>query len=111
MMHYFCQGELLFDVPPESFDPIPKVMSAIIRLIPHEKPPVHIESFADFNQLVTAAFSQRRKTIRNSLSNLLTEAQIAECGINPSARAETLPLEAFAMLSNFITQNRDNLPQ
>jgi 16S rRNA (adenine1518-N6/adenine1519-N6)-dimethyltransferase len=103
MMQYFCQGEWLFDVPPESFDPIPKVMSAIIRLIPHAQPPVAIANFTDFNQIVSHAFSQRRKTIRNSLSHLLTEADIMAVGLNPTARAETLSLEAFAALSNYVT--------
>jgi 16S rRNA (adenine1518-N6/adenine1519-N6)-dimethyltransferase len=105
MMQYYCQGEWLFDVPPESFDPIPKVMSAIIRLIPYEKPPVTIDSMNSFNQVVSNAFSQRRKTIRNSLKNLLTEEQIASLGLNPSARAETLSLEEFAALSHLVADN------
>ncbi len=104
MMQYFCQAELLFDVPPESFDPVPKVMSAIIRLIPHPQPPVTISSMESFSQLVSHAFSQRRKTIRNSLRNLLTAEQIASIGIKPDARAETLTLEEFAALSNLATQ-------
>jgi 16S rRNA (adenine1518-N6/adenine1519-N6)-dimethyltransferase len=100
MMQYYCEGELLFDVPPESFDPIPKVMSAIIRLTPHAQPPVAVTNLENFAQIVAHAFLQRRKTIRNSLKNLLSEQQIAEAGINPSARAETLSLEEFAALSN-----------
>jgi 16S rRNA (adenine1518-N6/adenine1519-N6)-dimethyltransferase len=104
MMQYFCQSELLFDVPPESFDPIPKVMSAIIRLIPHSQPPVEVISMDCFNKVVTHAFSQRRKTIRNSLKSLLSEEQICELGINPGARAETLSLEEFALLSNLVGQ-------
>jgi 16S rRNA (adenine1518-N6/adenine1519-N6)-dimethyltransferase len=104
MMQYYCQGELLFDVPPESFDPIPKVMSAIIRLVPHSEPPVSLLSRESFSQVVSHAFSQRRKTIRNSLKSLLSEQQIAELGINPSARAETLSLEEFALLSNQVAQ-------
>jgi 16S rRNA (adenine1518-N6/adenine1519-N6)-dimethyltransferase len=104
MMQYYCEGELLFDVPPESFDPIPKVMSAIIRLVPHAQPPVVVTNMETFAQVVSHAFSQRRKTIRNSLKNLLTEEDIAGLGINPSARAETLGLEAFAQLSNLTAQ-------
>jgi 16S rRNA (adenine1518-N6/adenine1519-N6)-dimethyltransferase len=100
MMQYYCQSELLFIVPPESFDPIPKVMSAIIRLTPHLQPPVVVSSVNGLNQLVTQAFSQRRKTIRNALQNLLSEQKIAALGINPSARAETLGLEEFASLTN-----------
>lgn len=115
MMQYYCQGELLFDVPPESFDPIPKVMSAIIRLIPYTEPPVEINNMKVFEQVVAEAFSQRRKTIRNSLKNSLSEPQIAAAGINPGARAETLTLAEFAALSNLVGANQenscDNLPQ
>ncbi len=100
MMAYFCSAEFLFDVPPESFDPIPKVMSAIVCLTPHLKPPVSINDFSHFEQIVKHAFSQRRKTIRNSLSKLLTSEQILTVGINPSLRAENLSLDDFARLSN-----------
>jgi len=100
MMAYFCDTEHLFDVPPESFNPIPKVMSAIVRLRPHSKPPVEVNNFKNFNYLVTQAFSQRRKTIRNSLKKLLDAAEIEALGIKPTLRAEMLSLEEFAQLSN-----------
>ncbi len=102
MMQYFCETECLFDVPPESFDPIPQVMSAMIRLIPHAQPPVQVNHLTLLNKLVTAAFSQRRKTLRNSLKELLSEAQISSLGINPMARAETLTLQQFADLANLL---------
>lgn len=102
MMGYYCETEHLFDVPPECFDPVPQVTSAIIRLIPHSQPPVNIENMAQFNRIVTEAFSQRRKTIRNSLSKSLTEEMINSLGINSTARAENLTLEEFAALSNAI---------
>ncbi|WP_431067385.1 16S rRNA (adenine(1518)-N(6)/adenine(1519)-N(6))-dimethyltransferase RsmA [Methylotuvimicrobium sp.] len=105
MAHYYCAAEHLFDVPPESFDPAPQVTSSIIRLIPHNKPPVSVNSVEDLNQVVVHAFSQRRKTIRNSLRNLLDEQQIAELGIDPSARAETLSLEDFAALSRYLIKD------
>ena len=98
MLQYFCQPEWLFDVPRESFDPMPQVVSAIVKLTPHATPPVVIDDAAAFNQLVTAAFSQRRKTLRNALKNLLSDSQIASLDIDPQARAETLPLSAFAQL-------------
>jgi len=99
MMQYFCTAEHLFDVPPESFTPIPQVMSAIIKLTPHNQPPVNIKDFPSFKQLVTQAFSQRRKTIRNSLKHLVDEQQMLALGIDPNLRAETLSLEQFAMLN------------
>ena len=103
MMQYYCSTECLFDVPPESFEPIPKVMSAIVRLVPHTEPPVHIDNVALLNQVVTNAFSQRRKTLRNSLSKLFTEEQISAVNIDPSARAETLSLSDFAQLAQLLT--------
>lgn len=99
MMQYFCATEWLFDVPPESFDPIPKVMSAIVKLSPHSTPPVEIKDFKSFNQLVTQAFSQRRKTIRNSLRELVDAQQMQALSIDPGLRAEDLSLEDFARLN------------
>ena len=99
MMQYFCETELVFDVPPESFDPIPKVMSSIVKLTPHLAPPVEIESVEKLNKVVTTAFSQRRKTIRNSLSKLFTEDQIIALGIDPTLRAESISLADYALLS------------
>ncbi|MDO8843153.1 16S rRNA (adenine(1518)-N(6)/adenine(1519)-N(6))-dimethyltransferase RsmA [Methylicorpusculum sp.] len=102
MLQYYCEAEHLFDVPPECFDPVPKVTSAIIRLIPHIKPPVELTSVENFKSLVAHAFSQRRKTIRNSLKKLMNEEVFAELGIDPTARAENLSLLDFARLSNQI---------
>ncbi|MCK5120487.1 MAG: 16S rRNA (adenine(1518)-N(6)/adenine(1519)-N(6))-dimethyltransferase RsmA [Methylococcales bacterium] len=102
MIQYYCETELVFDVPPESFDPIPKVMSSIVKLTPHQKPPVEIKSIKQLNKVVTTAFSQRRKTIRNSLKKLITEEQIIELDINPTLRAESISLAEFARLSYLI---------
>ena len=99
MMQYFCETEWLFDVPPESFNPAPKVMSAIVCLTPHAKPPVDIGDFQHFSQLVTQAFSQRRKTIRNSLRDFIDEASMAALGIDANLRAESVSLAEFALLS------------
>lgn len=102
MMQYYCATEWLFDVPPESFDPVPKVMSAIVRLVPHTVPPVQVDSLANLNTVVTTAFSQRRKTLRNSLKKLIDEQTMLDLGINPVLRAENISLSDFAKLSNTI---------
>lgn len=99
MMQYYCITEWLFDVPPESFNPAPQIMSAIVKLTPHPKPPVAIKDLPSFRQLVTQAFSQRRKTIRNSLRNLVNEEQMLALAIDPNLRAESLSLEQFALLN------------
>ncbi|ESS73033.1 ribosomal RNA small subunit methyltransferase A [Methyloglobulus morosus KoM1] len=105
MMQYHCTAECLFDVYPESFDPAPKVMSAIIKLIPHPTPPVLVNDKAVFKQLVTQAFSQRRKTLRNSLKTLVSEKGFVSLGIDPNARAETISLLDFANLSNALSDD------
>ena len=99
MMQYFCETEWLFDVPPESFDPAPKVMSAIVHLMPHAQPLVDVGNFEHFSRLVTQAFSQRRKTIRNSLKNFIDEQSIIDLGIDANLRAESVSLVEFALLS------------
>jgi 16S rRNA (adenine1518-N6/adenine1519-N6)-dimethyltransferase len=100
MMQYYCAPEWLFDVPPESFDPVPKVMSAVVKLTPYSTPPVRVNNVAKFNEVVTHAFSQRRKTIRNSLKKLISEAQWADLAIDPGMRAENLSLADYARISN-----------
>ena len=105
MMQYQCVPECLFEVYPESFDPVPQVLSAIIRLSPHAAPPVLVKDKALFNTVVTQAFSQRRKTLRNSLKKLLGEQAFVDLNIDPSARAETLSLHQFAELSNCLSDN------
>ena len=104
MMQYYCTAEHLFDVGPESFDPAPKVMSAIIRLVPHRQPPVQVNDLAKFKAIVTQAFSQRRKTIRNSLKKSIIEADFDALAIDPKLRAENLSLHDFARISNWVTE-------
>jgi 16S rRNA (adenine1518-N6/adenine1519-N6)-dimethyltransferase len=104
MMQYYCATELLFDVPPESFDPVPKVMSAIVRLVPHQQPPVEVDDVVKFNKVVTQAFSQRRKTLRNSLKKLIDEDTIIALNIDPTLRAEALSLNDFAKLSKLLQE-------
>ncbi|MEE9412124.1 MAG: 16S rRNA (adenine(1518)-N(6)/adenine(1519)-N(6))-dimethyltransferase RsmA [Methylococcales bacterium] len=101
---YLCKVSKLFDVAPESFNPQPKVWSSFVKLVPHPEPPVVIDSFQVFNLVVTQAFSQRRKTLRNTLSKLLTAEQINSVDIDPSRRAETLSLEEFAQLARLVSQ-------
>ncbi|CAA9889116.1 S-adenosylmethionine-6-N',N'-adenosyl (rRNA) dimethyltransferase [Candidatus Methylobacter favarea] len=102
MMQFYCAPEFLFDVPPQSFEPAPEVMSAIVRLVPHARPPVQVNDITKLNRVVTEAFSQRRKTLRNSLKKLISEESIAALAINPALRAENISLNDFAKLSNLL---------
>lgn len=102
MCQYYCHVEMLFEVPPEAFDPKPKVQSAIVRLTPHKTLPHPADDIDKLDTLLRTAFNMRRKTLRNSLKPLLSAAQIEAQTINPSARPETLSLEEFVRLSNAI---------
>ena len=91
-----CQN--LFAVAPTSFDPPPKVDSAIVRVTPRAAGFAMPDSAA-FEKLVTVAFAQRRKTLSNALKTLLDPDAIRAAGVDPSARAETLAPEAFGRLT------------
>jgi 16S rRNA (adenine1518-N6/adenine1519-N6)-dimethyltransferase len=103
MMQYYCSAECLFDVFPESFDPVPKVTSAVIRLAPYLNPSVVVKDKATFNNVVAQAFSQRRKTLRNSLGKLISEEGLVNLGIDPVLRAENISLQDFASVSNWLS--------
>lgn len=103
MSQYYCSVEPLFEVDPESFTPSPKVLSAVVKLVPHDQPPVQINSLTNLNKCVTQAFSQRRKTLRNSLKSLISEENIKALSIDPGLRAESISLNDFAKLSNFVS--------
>ncbi|NWG39088.1 MAG: 16S rRNA (adenine(1518)-N(6)/adenine(1519)-N(6))-dimethyltransferase RsmA [Hydrogenophilaceae bacterium] len=91
--------EALFDVPPEAFDPPPKVESAIVRMIPKKTGEYAELDEQRFAEIVTAAFSQRRKTLRNTLGKLLGEEAFTAAGIDPGLRAENLAVGDFEKLT------------
>lgn len=103
MTQYYCQVEPLFDVPPEAFSPKPKVMSAIVRLLPYKELPLKAEQPQILDKIVRAAFAQRRKTLRNGLKGLISAAELEAINIDPSARAETLDIATFVNISNTLT--------
>lgn len=102
---YYAQTEMLFDVPPECFLPAPKVTSAVVRLIPRSKAPQDLVDDKVFFRIVRGAFSQRRKTLLNSLSGSAgygkdeLRAAIAQCGLAPDIRGERLGIPEFAALA------------
>jgi 16S rRNA (adenine1518-N6/adenine1519-N6)-dimethyltransferase len=97
MAQYYCQVDALFEVPPGAFNPPPKVVSGIVRLQPRTADP---EQALRLRRVVRAAFSQRRKTLRNTLRDLVDVQQLEQLGIDPTARAETLTLQQFIAISD-----------
>ena len=100
MLQWRYRMELLFIVPPDAFDPPPKVDSAIVRMVPIESP-LECEQ-RKLEKVVTKAFSQRRKVIRNCVAGMFSEAQLVEAGIDPQLRPETIPLEAYVQLARML---------
>ena len=105
MARYYCDMEPLMDVYPESFHPQPKIISSVIRLVPHDKKPVSVTPDI-LNRVVAAAFSQRRKTLRNALGTLFTASEIESLGIDPSIRAERLSLANYGLLADWLLQKQ-----
>lgn len=100
MLQWQYDMELLFIVPPTAFDPMPKVDSAIVRMIPRETPEAC--SLDALEKTVTQAFSQRRKMLRNNLAPLFTESRLIELDIDPTRRPEDLTVEQFIRLANHL---------
>lgn len=102
MVQYHCQVDLLFDVAPDAFYPPPKVISSIIRMLPHKHYPCVANDEAFFGAVVKQAFSQRRKTLRNSLRTMVTAEQWEKLPIASSARPEQLSVKEFVELANVL---------
>ena len=103
MLQTYCTVQSLFEVPPYAFEPAPKVNSAILRLLPKTEFDVQIDDFSLYEKLVRQAFSQRRKTLKNTLKEICSAKQIEQAGLSPSQRAEELSITDFVNLYNTIT--------
>jgi 16S rRNA (adenine1518-N6/adenine1519-N6)-dimethyltransferase len=96
--------ERLFDVGPGAFQPPPRVWSAVVRATVRRTPRFAVSPH--FAPVVAAAFSQRRKTLRNALSAFFTREEISACGLDPGARPETLTPESFNTLAQTLDRAR-----
>jgi len=101
LQYYFSMDHLVY-VPKESFEPEPKIESSFVRLIPHEEYPFIANNIEQFGRIVKEAFSQRRKTIRNTLKSFISENDFEKIGINPQLRAENLSVSDFVKISNYL---------
>ena len=99
MAQFQCGIEKLFEVPPEASYPPPKVQSAVVRLTPHDEPQFPDTEKKELSKVITQAFSQRRKTLRNNFKGVLTDADFEVIGIEPTCRAETLSISDFVAIA------------
>jgi 16S rRNA (adenine1518-N6/adenine1519-N6)-dimethyltransferase len=111
-VQYYAAPYIVANVPPNCFMPRPKVGSAVIRLTCHERPPVDVANERLLFDIIRASFNQRRKTLANGLKNsdridfskeMIMEA-IEGLGKGVSVRGESLTLEEFAELSNYLAR-------
>lgn len=100
MAQYYCQIIPVLEVPPYAFKPAPKVDSAVVKLIPHKSLPHPVNDVRALSRITTEAFNQRRKTIRNSLSNIFSAESLTNLGIDLDARAENLSVQQYCQLAN-----------
>ena len=103
MLQYYFAMEHLVHVPKESFDPEPRVESSFVRLIPYDNYPFVAKNIDQFGIIVKEAFSQRRKTIRNTLKNFMNANDFENIDINPQLRAENLSVSDFVKISNYLS--------
>ena len=109
-VQYYSRPEIVLDVPPECFFPMPGVGSSVIRLDLYEKPPVEVGDPAKMFAIIKASFMQRRKTLSNALQNNpdthisreKTESALAEMGLDLRIRGEALTLEQFAAFTDLV---------
>ncbi len=102
MVQSMCHVSPLFDVEPQAFNPPPKVRSTIIRLTPLDNPAIPPATLETFKKLVRLAFSKRRKTIKNALKGIVDEVILEAVGIEPEARPETIDVDTYIRLSNYL---------
>jgi 16S rRNA (adenine1518-N6/adenine1519-N6)-dimethyltransferase len=102
MFQYFCEVERLLDVPPECFNPVPKVMSAVISLKPkHQKEAVNFEIL---EQVVAKAFAMRRKTLANNFKGVFSQKDWELLGLSSQMRAQDLSIEDFVKIAEYFSK-------
>jgi 16S rRNA (adenine1518-N6/adenine1519-N6)-dimethyltransferase len=107
MLQAYCHVTPLFDVPPGAFRPPPKVDSAVVRLVPRKPETIEVQDPELFSAVVRDAFGQRRKTLRNALSNQCDATTIEAAGVRPDARAEQIEVADFIRLANSLRRPRE----
>lgn len=105
MLQSLFAMEMLFIVPADAFHPVPKVESAIVRMLPLPQPVIAADKQPVFSRMVTAAFSQRRKTLRNTLGDYLSPDDFSALGIDAGLRAENLSVTQFTAIATHVSGN------
>ena len=100
MLQAYVRIEALFDVGPEAFEPPPAVTSAVVRLEPIDDAEVAVADQRRLAAVVATAFSQRRKTLKNALSTVVTAGELEDLGLDPGLRPENVAVADWIALAN-----------
>lgn len=104
MLQYRYRMDKLFDVAPAAFDPAPKVVSAVVRMVPLSDSRVKACDESLFANLVQRAFAQRRKMLRRALGDWASLIPWDEVGVAPTARAEQVDVAGFIRMSDALAE-------
>jgi 16S rRNA (adenine1518-N6/adenine1519-N6)-dimethyltransferase len=110
MLAYRCRVEALFRIGRGAFTPPPQVESAMVRMVPHRRPPFAAGNPGLFKKLVRHAFAQRRKTVKNALKGCADEAVLRQAGIDPLGRPEQVSPAEFGALAEVLSRTAENRP-
>jgi 16S rRNA (adenine1518-N6/adenine1519-N6)-dimethyltransferase len=102
MIQYRFAIDKLFGVPPGAFRPAPKVDSAMVRMVPKPAQELNAASERVLREVVTAAFTKRRKTLRNALAGIAGADALSALGIDPGLRPENLAVDDYVAIANFV---------
>lgn len=105
MIQYHCRVMPLIPVPPTSFNPAPKVQSAVVRLTPYSEVPYKADNPKLLSQIVSQCFQQRRKTLKNCLNNFIDYISPDSTSVDLTKRPEQLSVKEFVDLCNCINQH------
>ena len=104
MFGTYMHTQHLFNVPANAFKPAPKVISSVVKITPKPDDQIIIKNPTILSRIVTQAFSQRRKTLRNSLKGLISDNIMEQMEVNPTQRAEEIPILTWSKLANTIKE-------
>lgn len=104
LVSWLCEARKVMDVPPTAFTPAPKIWSSVVRLTPRPVPLAPADRQA-LETITEAAFSQRRKMLRQSLKRLGGDTLIRAAGLDPTLRPERLTVEEFCRLANALSDS------
>lgn len=108
MLQYRFVMDRVLDVPPTAFNPPPKVDSAVVRMIPWPQLPYLAQDELLLEEVVQTAFAQRRKTLRNNLKGVASDAELEALGIDPGCRAENVSVAQYVGLANYLHQRTNH---